>query len=93
MARLIDKQQLIRRRLLNHLRVDVIPSRPLLGVPIVGFDDIPGRPWLLAGALAGEVVEGEGEGDGGEGEVEGGLLWPCQSVSRSAKGRATIARL
>ncbi len=73
MARLINKQQLIRSRLLNHLRVDVIPSRPFLGVPVVSVDDIPGRPGLLAGALAGEVVEGEGEGDGGEGEVEGGL--------------------
>jgi len=75
MARLIDKQQLIRRRLLNHLRVDVVPSCPLLGITVVGVDDIPGRPGLLAGALAGEIVEGEGEGDGGEGEVEGGLSY------------------
>lgn len=79
LLRLIQKDQSIARRLLNSLCMEVIPSLELILVFGVLVGDVSGGPWLLVGALAGELVEGYGERDGGDSDVEAGLY--RQSIS------------
>lgn len=71
--RLAQKQHPIARRLLDHLRVHVVPLRELVLVLRVLVGDVAGEVGLLRGALARELVEGEAEGKGREGDVEAGL--------------------
>lgn len=58
----IEKQVPVRGRLLNHLRVQVVPLQPALSPRVVAVDHAR-EICLLACALAGELVEGEGGWD------------------------------
>ena len=57
---LVYEQVLVRRCLLKHLHVQVIPVRPFLRVAVVCVANETGEVGLLVGALAGESVEDHG---------------------------------
>ena len=70
---LIQEQDPIAGRLLDHLRVHVVALRELLLVLRVLVRNHAGEVGLLVGALSRELVQREGGGEGGEGDVEAGL--------------------
>lgn len=67
---LVQEQYSVSRRSLHHLRVHVVASCPLVGILVVGVADVAGEERLVLGALARELVQGEGGGEGGQGDVE-----------------------
>lgn len=72
----VEEQIPIRRRLLNHPCMQIIPLCPatLIVRPRV---DIPREPGLLFRVHAAELVKREGRGDGANGDVEA-FLYVCE---------------
>ncbi len=71
---LIQKQDLVRRSLLQRLHVQVVSLRPLDRVAVVCVPDRAREGGVLAG---GEFKEGEGGWEGGDDDVETRLRRKC----------------
>lgn len=70
---LVQEQYSVSRRSLHHLCVHIIALCPLVLILVVGVADVAGKERLVLGALARELVQGEGGGKGGQGDVESSL--------------------
>lgn len=69
----VQKQLPVRRRLLNHIRVQLVPRLPrLVQVVVVVLYDSR-EPGLLAAREAAVLVQGEGSRDRGDCDPETGL--------------------
>lgn len=70
---LVQEQYSVSRSSLHHLCVHVVASCPLVLILVVGVADVAGEERLILGALARELVQGEGGGKGGQGDIEASL--------------------
>lgn len=86
---LVQEQRPVRRRLLNHLCVQVVPLRPFRLVVVVRVDNYAGKVGRLA--FAGVRDGSDGDGDGSKGDKEAALVYTWSASTHIAKGTSTNA--